>query len=749
MNCKKIIGKAILFLVVSIIGIYAFSSGASAGQFYPNGYDTCVNVRNGAYKKIWSVANYACVKAIEKNQNACATWLGPTNSSTTTEITASGKSGSIAIRYWGMCTDRADTSTTIQVTMDNNAIGDGNTYNFTRSGTWGAPSYKDTTLDIEKFIKGATRLIRNGKETYYRMVLVDRCHSDGGSCGVDLSDIYLVVGDSTEPDTPESEDSICNTWGSPDSYLKSNSLMGTTSIDVRVKNTDPRFGGVGNGTWSTNFVYAKPGDTIAWHTCYYPGVQYTARTPVSQVGDSHVWKGFEDLKDNVCMVNPVPVIKQELNLAMTRTPKNGAGGVWQNKYNLLNNMSDGHSITGSLGIQPGSGNFGVGNTEVRWSHNEGDTVKTDGGKSYTEYGETGSPKGVSITTYNPGSKKIYGEKGSCYINDNGTNKIKIDGTTYPVCPTTGVTFTDSDPRKGLVAANPSAGTAAYNCWKAITGYATDCNACNGDADCSKNCNTCGGSSCTCEDVDNSYRCLQCENRYAEDIVKATVNEDTAKSDASVIIPYNFANYTGVSIKSDPVYAGEIVEINEAWVRVAPRWNSQTIASYATKVPQVNVKFIAYVTKSSSGGTSGDKVSGNGEEDLCSIINDRIAVQEEKPKQCVELASEKVNDLNSEGNLDGTMFRFGGGEYNAFDASAGDSYCVVSAVWPAESLDIEYEGHYNGGDRNWRLSEPDCRVIAKKPSFQVWGAGESEAHCSGWDGSGQMWASCRRQPSIKD
>lgn len=27
-------------------------------------------------------------------------------------------------------------------------------------------------------------------------------------------------------------------------------------------------------------------------------------------------------------------------------------------------------------------------------------------------------------------------------------------------------------------------------------------------------------------------------------------------------------------------------------------------------------------------------------------------------------------------------------------------------------------------------------------------GESEAHCSGWDASGQMWASCRRQPSVR-
>lgn len=57
------------------------------------------------------------------------------------------------------------------------------------------------------------------------------------------------------------------------------------------------------------------------------------------------------------------------------------------------------------------------------------------------------------------------------------------------------------------------------------------------------------------------------------------------------------------------------------------------------------------------------------------------------------------------------------DYTVFDANAGEYMCFAMAVWPSGSgSDTNLDP---AGNRTWAISKT-CRVIAKKPSFQVYG-----------------------------
>ena len=201
----------------------------------------------------------------------------------------------------------------------------------------------------------------------------------------------------------------------------------------------------------------------------------------------------------------------------------------------------------------------------------------------------------------------------------------------------------------------------------------------------------------------------CKNEYANGpSYNATVETGTVEDNADVIVPYNFVNSASVSVGSDLAYAGETVSDVSASYTISPRYNGKTEDIYATNVPNIKVSLIAYVSEH-PGGEKGpflDSTDG----DACSVAAPGIT-------ECIKLINK--DDRGGQGSYpDG-----GGGEIasyselNAFDNNAGKYMCFVSAVWPASSGSAEST---SGTDGKWQYSNPDCVIIAKKPTFQVWG-----------------------------
>ncbi|MDO5451919.1 MAG: hypothetical protein Q4F56_02420 [Candidatus Saccharibacteria bacterium] len=237
--------------------------------------------------------------------------------------------------------------------------------------------------------------------------------------------------------------------------------------------------------------------------------------------------------------------------------------------------------------------------------------------------------------------------------------------------------------------------------------------------------TCGACPCTTEGCTGTVPCWGkcCDNKYNNaPLANAIVNYGPTDDRASVMVPYNYENYTDVVLDDIPnhVYSGETIKVEKVGAEVRNKPNSLTIDSYTTKVPKAELRMLMYVSEHSDGergsfidaGSSYDNYRG------CEKAGDGS-------KQCFEIDDKNtgIMPLNTGGDLygwgDDNIGDFGD-TYNAFDASAGDFVCFVSAIWPATSGD---DGNYQdqNGDDKWRFSDPKCKVIAKKPSFQVWGS----------------------------
>ena len=646
MNSRLNIPKFwLICLFISLISSIALSvqsvSAAEAYEYYTssNGYQKCVSDSNRP--NIYSVTNYACEKATAKAQNACASWIGPANDSSSNVIDATGASGDIPIKIWGMCTYYENTSSMMQIM--NHSDGDsitcsGGNCNFTRTGNWGASSIgsKDATLNVAKFIAHAPTVVIGGQTYYYRVVMLKRQHGGNTSRDVDFSYIYLKADSSITP-TPVVGTCDSVNWPNPTSYTNSDENEGTTSVDIRIRNTASRFGGVGYGTWNDGTIFAMPTDQIAWHTCYYPGVQTTTNTEVSSVNNVN-WDNYESpLPDDVCLASDSSRRNVSYEKLQNAVKKPTISHDWQNLYSLSGDATTGNLIGGSAGL---------GETGVLESDNGRPTTVDDVGKELIEYADTGEPVHAKISSAGYGNTTV---EYSCPCCTHGPDQ---DGK-----------YHDDD--------------------------GDECSPSSDSNDCAGGC---------------------CTNTYSSELKNATVEWDNPPDHASVKIPYNYQKRTGVNIYDDVVYAGESTKIKEAWTMIIPRWNNNTLAAYATKTKdESEIRLYAYITPNSNGDKSSfETTDANG----CHAIRTTN-------KQCIELDDDsKV--LNQNGKLEGDEDRFfKGNNYNVFDASAGDYMCFVSSV--TKEASNGYEDMTDAGNGRLAYSEPACAIIAKRPSFQVWGS----------------------------
>ena len=627
--------KILVLAICAVIGGLVCTESTFALSKYTSNYNKCIN-ESGGRGSIKSVQQACTYAANGHTKNGCSLWIGSASSNGIPIIYSKKASGTIPAAFWGMCTDYADTTRKITVKNDNGAINSG--MNLTR-GVWAAPRSVATTIDVAKFISGASVHTGDCYKEYTRTVIIGRSNGETGIYNEMPETISLRIasGNCLTGD-------LCKQWNSD--YESSDSTThssGTTSIVVKARNAESRFGGVGSGAWShgeDEIVYAKPGDNIKWQSCYYPGVQKTVSSKVSDIGGTIVNSEtnstyYDSLPDDKCLKNAVTV--------KYKTMRAGYNDLydpnWQNQYRV------GSGITSTAGYS-GYLTFDIGSSKVRQSkgsRNMGSGHHSDVGNKLEQKAETGKPISVSISSSQP-TQDVYEENCYCCGKDSGS--------------TGGC---DAAAHTAYVKANP--------------GYKDP-----------KDC-----------------KILKCTNKYSAAKKSATVDEGPTTDSAFVVVPYNFSNTTGVKV-GGTLYSGEYsAKVTQVWVKVGKKYNYVTMADYATLVPDVKAKLFMYVSDSSDGG-GGEMVSGSS--DGCRAF---------ESKQCKEMESKDVGELS--GGEKHIVFE--NKTYNAFDASAGDYVCFVSAVWPASSgSDTNYTDA--SGDNMWAYSKPKCKVIYKKPTFQVWG-----------------------------
>ncbi len=444
----------------------------------------------------------------------------------------------------------------------------------------------------------------------------------------------------------EEKPQLCDAWA-PVSYTSSNASSGTTSVVMRIQND--RLAGAYSG-WrgkidegtspgayvalNDRITYAKPGDTVQWAACYWPGVQKVADTEVTYKDAGH------------------PTYLGSGNATNTNENykfSNSKFGTWENKYNI--------EASSGISPSPSSGSALVGDSTTRMSTtNYSVRPLTDVGKYYEE---------------------------------------TIRGGYSPVWASSGV----EEPAGYSWSCNP------YRC-------PYDCPPCDDDG-----CSTCWTT------------CWHSCSHTNANFWKNRINGPVVSGAARVEIPYNFVNETGVSVSitssnsQDAVYAGETIRVDNPYVNVygegdeKGKYNNLTEYQYATVVDNAQVRLIAYASVSPNGGVR--TLDGSAGSDVCGLINDDLSGYCETVKS----ASGRLNETGSLYGTDytnrvlNTSFN---GIYNVFDVDAGNQMCFVMAVYPYTSGD---DNNLSAdGNRKWFISAPACKVVAKKPSVQVFGGG---------------------------
>ena len=445
--------------------------------------------------------------------------------------------------------------------------------------------------------------------------------------GVQKTEVCAIIAPRKVKDDP---DNLCAEFGSVISWR--------TYTISRVRNTSVS----GMDSWDS-LVYAKPGDTVAWVHCYYPGVQLDSNTTVSKYDPPHS-STVDGCADSY-----------RVHTTMSKL------WTWENYFRVT---SSGGGLTyGDYQT------FDIGDANVQWSN----STSNSNGNNHPNRNSGVTPNSYLVTTVD--DSEILAET----IKTGSPSNISIaEGTDH-----------------GKWACNrrcdsSACGTHPCNCVP-VEGGGMDCDDC---------CNTCSPEECY----------------HGEDYIWSNA-DGTASSSADVYVPYNFITSASVTLGDDLVYAGEKTTIESLSTTISTKYNGTTNGTYATQSDDAKIKLVAYVSSSNRGSEIVGTGSGRNY-DICNSLGSRAS-------QCAEIDVLDGVTLNSKRYTSGASDTWQGKNkknfdenYNIFDAEAGDYYCVVAAVYP----------HTSGGDKNmslsgsnrWYISEPDCAIIAKEPSFQVWG-----------------------------
>ncbi len=463
--------------------------------------------------------------------------------------------------------------------------------------------------------------------------------------------------------TPTPVGASCDDW-TPASYNSNQ-----TSVITKVKNAS-------NGSGYSDMAWVGVGQTAQWIHCYYPGVQKLANTTVT-INNRRpgTWTCSSMMKpDGHTMDTTIYHLKNGALSAST---------TWQNFFNINRSSANG-TFSGS--VAGGSYAAGVANIQSKT-----DSYGVGGGNvadTLRENATTGTP--TTASTNNEG--RLYW---SCpydvYDWEYGVTGYGCARTIVISCPKQKCTQTCT-----ANCTNPC----QYGC----CGYAYGTN-------CTTSCTTVTG---TCERTVYDGPCYgmvwgwhsghsaNCNNQ--EDFISwSTNNPNTASSNnAEAKVPVNYSISGEISINSEVVYSGETANTSDGKVKNNAKWNGATRNAYATDAYNVKYKLISYASDRDE---SGESVGSN----VCASHAGRCDSSEEK------LAG-RVGAYGSV-NISGSGF----GSVNVPDIEAGKYFCVVLSVYPSDSGSDTNMGNWNGSGQ-WRAGVASCKIVAKKPSAQVWGTG---------------------------
>ena len=451
-------------------------------------------------------------------------------------------------------------------------------------------------------------------------------------------------------------------------------------------------------------AWAGPGQTVEWLHCYYPGVQKMASKTVTENNKKPgTWTCATLIPDQYAKPPEVKSIFNSTNKAFSDVT------TFQNYFNIT-----GGSNNGSFSRSKKGGEYSTGVSAVQSVTD--DYVISGGNVKDTiwEYATTGYPTSVSRSVSTKNTIRWYCPyyKWEVTVKDWVSNADvcgAAHATTYDCNCETVVDEDNSYCKGGYQPPDYSC-----NC-KHVPGapsYVEQCDTCTPDYICTdyhyeykEECDTCTHEIPCAKPIDKWgwVKYTSKSNNGNEYISWSTNGKTASSSKANVKTPINYAISSSITIGNTVPYAGEQASVGDARIYNNSKWNSQTMSSYATGAKNVWYKLIAYTSnhdETDSGWTAtGDVCSGK--------------------SNCVQSASTEIKQTigaNSSYLITGQY-----GSFNVPDISAGNYICVALAYWPTNSGSSTNMGDYNG-DGQWGVSNPSCKIIAKKPSFQVWGGG---------------------------
>jgi hypothetical protein len=203
--------------------------------------------------------------------------------------------------------------------------------------------------------------------------------------------------------------------------------------------------------------------------------------------------------------------------------------------------------------------------------------------------------------------------------------------------------------------------------------------------------------------------------------------------AAIRIPYNYdTTPTAVFTNTDDkvVIGGQDVDA-EASIEIKPIFNSKVGGGndYATRSKHTSWNVVRFVIEPDNDVTSGGiKNGGTFTTKACSNYYNSA---QSGIKRCEEIASGDRNGTGNNGFNVGTsplggeveqVTNWSGGDFVVDDLPVGTKVCIAASVYPATSHDTNDDGMNIESGGNWNHGDPDCVVIAKKPTLQIWGNG---------------------------
>ena len=413
-----------------------------------------------------------------------------------------------------------------------------------------------------------------------------------------------------------------------------------------------------NGSWTTS-LYAKPNDGVAWRHCYFPGMQMVANKKITTSKDNEP--------------TTIGVGKTSITLSDRTFPHTNSlmklTANWDNLFNIKNkdgNVAD-YNLTNHV-----SGDSKVKHLDNNWSVDQSWV-----GNTYSETSNLDTNLQGGLTPYH------------AWVSDPETHEAWTCTWTHTV------QLTGEDAKKD------------DRCWK--TGTYKECygskdfERCSDIEDKETKCGCNEGrwdwhkyyvSPCSVS-VDSKYDCTHGSGDsgiyYPYGRNKTLYTGDKSTETATVSVPYNFDMSADIKLQDSYVYAGESAKLGSGSVTVGARWNGTTQGYYSTRVPGVKIQIITFISNSpvTSVPNSGNVRYGP-----------EVEVGELSDGQTKSLTDLGIDSVNVD------------------DIPAGQYFCVGIQVSPGDSGSDTTMN--SSGFSGYKKSGADCKQIAKRPSFQIWG-----------------------------